>query len=333
MTPKERFMKALNLQKVDRPPVTCANQTATLDQMEKIGIYWPEAHKDPFKMARLAAAAWEQLGLEGAGVPFCQTVEAEIFGCEIKWGRKKTDIPQAPSKGYKSPDGVKVPENILEKGRIPVVLKAIELLSDKYGGEIPIYGHVIGPFSLAAHLAGMEKIMVTAFKNPDVVNEFTHLGVDTIAEYGNAMFDHGADVVVIENMFASVDIMGPQGYARVAAPYDKELINKLKGPTVLHVCGNGTLIIEDMIKTGATCISIDSRTDAKKSVIAAKRKAAIMGNVDTMKVLTYGTPEGVKTDTMRAIEAGIDIVAPGCAISPLTPNKNLKAMVDTVKML
>lgn len=324
-------MKAINLKKVDRSPVTCANQTATVEQMDSLGVFWPEAHRDPIKMAQLAAAAWEQTSLEGAGVPFCQTVEAEIFGCEIKWGKKKTDIPQAPFKCYKSPDGVKVPENILEKGRIPTVLRALEILEERYGDEIPIFGHVIGPFSLAAHLAGMEKIMVTIFKNPEVVNEFTNLGIDIIAEYGNAMFDHGADVVVIENMFASVDIMGPRGYAQVAAPYDKYLVNKLKGPTILHVCGNGTLIIEDMIRTGATCISIDSRTDAKKSVIAAKRKAAILGNVDTLKTLAYGTPEGVKTDTLRALEAGIDIIAPGCAVSPLTPNRNLKAMVETAK--
>jgi [methyl-Co(III) methanol-specific corrinoid protein]:coenzyme M methyltransferase len=330
MTPKERFIRALKLQKVDRPPVSCANQTATLEQMDRLGIYWPQAHRDPEKMAKLAAAAWEQTGLEGVGVPFCQTVEAEILGCEIKWGRKKIDIPQAPFKCYKSPDGVKVPENILEKGRIPTVLKALEMLEEKYGEEIPIFGHVIGPFSLAAHLAGMEKIMVAAFKNPDVVNEFTNLGIDVIAEYGNAMFDYGADVVVIENMFASVDIMGPLGYAQLAAPYDRYLINKLKGPTILHVCGNGTPIIEDMIKTGATGVSIDSRTDARRSVIAAKRKTAILGNVDTVRVLTYGTPEGVKTDTLRALEAGIDVIAPGCALSPLTPNRNIEAMVNTV---
>lgn len=331
MKPRDRFLKALHFQGVDRPPVIAPNQTATLEQMEKLGIFWPEAHRDAKKMARLAAAAWEQTGLESAGVPFCQTIEAEIFGCDIVWGEKSTDIPHAPFKGLATPDGVKIPEDFLDRGRIPVVLKAIDILKKEYGSEIPVLGHVIGPFSLAAHLANMKKILVSIHKAPQLVKEFTRIGVDAIAEYANAMFEHGADAVVIENMFASVDMLGPQGYINFAAPFDRELIKRLRGPAILHVCGNGDRIIESMVATGAAGVSIDSRTDAEKAVIAAKGKAAIIGNVDTVKVLTFGTPEGVKEDTLRAIKAGVDVVAPGCALSPLTPSKNLKAMVAAVK--
>lgn len=331
MNPRNRFLNAIQLKKVDRTPVVGVNQTATLKQMNKIGVYWPNAHKNAVEMSKLAAAAWEQLRLESAGVPFCQTVEAEILGCDIVWGDKKTDIPYAPFKGLSTPDGIKVPENVVEKGRIPVVLKAMELLKKKYGDEIPIFGHVIGPFSLAAHLANMKKILTSIHKNPEVVREFTRIGLDAIAEYANAMFDYGADAVVIENMFASVDMLGPQGYIQFAAPFDRELIHKLKGLAILHVCGNGDKIIDSMINTGAAGLSIDSRTDAERAVVVAKGKAAILGNVDTVKVLTFGTPEGVKEDALRSIKAGVDVVAPGCALSPLTPNQNIKAMVNAVK--
>jgi MtaA/CmuA family methyltransferase len=331
MTPKERFLKSMRLTSTDRPPVVCPNQTVTLEQMEKIGVYWPKAHRNAEQMARLAAAAWEQTGLESIGVPFCQTVEAEALGCEIIWGDKKTDIPHAPFQGLSTPDGIEVSERFLEKGRVPIVLKAIEILASRYGEELPIFGHVIGPFSLAAHLANMKKILVSIHKNPDLVREFTRIGIDAIAEYGNAMLEHGADAIVIENMFASVDMIGSSAYARFAAPFDRELIRKLKGYTILHVCGNGDKIIKDMLATGAKGISIDSRTNAEKAVIAAKGKAAIIGNVDTVKVLTFGTPKGVKEDTLRALKSGVDMVAPGCAISPLTPNENIAEMVNTVK--
>ncbi len=333
MTPRERFLRALRLKKVDRPPVLSPNQTATVEQMDSLGIYFPDAYSDAHKMATLASAAWEQVGLEGIGVPFCQTVEAEIFGLEVKWGKRKTDIPEAPFKGYSTPDGVEVPENFLERGRIPVVLEAIEILKERYGDEVPIMGHVIGPFSLAAHLANMEKILKMSIKNPVLVKEFTNLGLEAIAEYANAMLDRGADAIVIENMFASVDIMGVKGYVNFAQPFDRELIRKIKGPTILHICGDGTKIIDKMIETGATCLSIDSKTDAGLAVKASRGRASIMGNIDTVYALAFGTPEEVVAETRRAIEAGIDIIAPGCAISPLTPNRNLRAMVETVKSL
>lgn len=331
MTPKKRFRKAMGLRNPDRPPVLSPNQTATLEQMEKVGVFFPEAHRDAEKMAKLAAAAWEQIGLEAVGVPFCQSVEAEALGCEIAWGNKRTDIPYIPSQGLSTPDGIEVSERFLEKGRIPVVLRAIEILSESYGDILPVLGHVIGPFSLAAHLANMRKILVSIHKNPELVREFTRIGIDAIAEYGNAMLEHGADAIVIENMFASVDMIGSESYAKFAAPFDRELIKKIKGDTILHVCGNGDKIIRDMIATGAMGLSIDSRTNAEKAVIAAKGKAAILGNVDTVKVLTFGTSKGVHEDTLRALKAGVDIVAPGCAISPLTPTENLIEMVRTVK--
>ena len=43
-TPKERLYRALRKQQVDRMPAVCFTQTATVEQMEACGAYWPEAH-------------------------------------------------------------------------------------------------------------------------------------------------------------------------------------------------------------------------------------------------------------------------------------------------
>ena len=58
MNPKERFLKALNLEPVDRPPVGAVATGITVGLMEKVGIYWPEAHKDPDQLAGLAESIW-----------------------------------------------------------------------------------------------------------------------------------------------------------------------------------------------------------------------------------------------------------------------------------
>jgi [methyl-Co(III) methanol-specific corrinoid protein]:coenzyme M methyltransferase len=325
----DRFFNALKGKEVDRPPVTCANQTATVEQMEKVGVFWPEAHKDAEKMAVLAAQAWEQLGLEVVGVPFCQTVEAEVLGCEIKWSDKKDAIPSVPFEGYASPDDVTVPENLLEQGRIPVVFKALEILREKYGEQVPIMGHVNGPFSLASHLTDPSKMMKLILTKPDVVPEFCRISVDVISEYANAMYDHGADVVVIEDMIASVDLLGPKFYEDFSFPFEKELASRLKGPSILHICGNATSVLDNMIATGSDGISIDSKVDASLAVEKSRGKCAVLGNVDAL-VLLNGTVDEIQKETMKSIEANVDLVAPACAISPLNSNKNIKAMVDTV---
>jgi len=64
MTSRERVLAALRGEKTDRLPVICVNQHATYEQMEKLGVGWPEAHNDSIKMAALAAGGYSILGLD-----------------------------------------------------------------------------------------------------------------------------------------------------------------------------------------------------------------------------------------------------------------------------
>ncbi len=60
----------------------------------------------------------------------------------------------------------------------------------------------------------------------------------------------------------------------------------------------------------------------------------MIGNVDPVGVLLKGTPEQVKAHCLACLEAmrGSDrfILSSGCAVSPLTPPENLRAMVEAV---
>ena len=46
-TPKERLYRVLRKKQVDRMLAVCLTQTATVEQMEACGAYWPESHNDP----------------------------------------------------------------------------------------------------------------------------------------------------------------------------------------------------------------------------------------------------------------------------------------------
>jgi uroporphyrinogen-III decarboxylase len=41
MTPRERVLAALDRKKLDRPPVVCFTQIATVDAMDLVKVYWP----------------------------------------------------------------------------------------------------------------------------------------------------------------------------------------------------------------------------------------------------------------------------------------------------
>lgn len=333
LTPRERFLKALRREAVDRPPVTAVNQTVTVEQMERAGVYWPEAHKDAELMARLAGQAWGAIGIEGVGVPFCQSVEAEALGCPINYGNR-TQIPaiSLSFKGYASLGEVRVPKDLATAGRVPVVLKALKLLRERYP-EVPVMGRIVGPFSAVACLGEMNRVMMAIVENPGLVKDFTKAATGILTEYGKAMYEAGADAVVIEDMIASGDILGRDLFTEFAQPYLKELIGGLhtKGPVILHLCGHGDEMIEAMVATEADGLSVDHKTDARGAVAKAKGKAAIIGNLNAPMTLGMGTPEEVRREAVAALEAGVGMVAPGCMISPITKDANLRAMVEAVK--
>jgi [methyl-Co(III) methanol-specific corrinoid protein]:coenzyme M methyltransferase len=57
----------------------------------------------------------------------------------------------------------------------------------------------------------------------------------------------------------------------------------------------------------------------------------ILGNVSSKETLLFGTPEKVKAEAKKAIEAGVDLLEPGCGIAPPTPLANVKAFVEAAK--
>jgi [methyl-Co(III) methanol-specific corrinoid protein]:coenzyme M methyltransferase len=88
MNMKERLLKALKGEEVDKVPVLSVTQTAIVELMDQTGAAWPEAHSDAQMMADLAVASYEVCGLEGVRAPYCLTVLAEAMGCTINMGTK-----------------------------------------------------------------------------------------------------------------------------------------------------------------------------------------------------------------------------------------------------
>ena len=58
---------------------------------------------------------------------------------------------------------------------------------------------------------------------------------------------------------------------------------------------------------------------------------ALIGNIDNKNALFKGSPEEVYKQARYSMEAGVDILAPECAVPLQTPIANLKAIVEAAK--
>lgn len=329
MTGRERLLHALAGEPTDRPPVISACQYATYELMEAAGASWPEAHHDAELMAVLSGAGASIIGLDAVRAPYCQTVEAEAMGAKIKSGGK-THIPSISEHPYTFADTPCCPEDFLERGRIPAVLKAIGLLKKRYGDKVVVMGGIGGPFSIANSLVGITPFLKAMFKKPDSIVPFLETGYEAALRFGKAFIEAGADVIVIEDMMASLDMISPKNFRTMAAPYEKKLIEKLTVPTILHICGKLDKVMLDIAATGVAAISVESAVDipaAKAAFQQAGIRVPIVGDINPSGVLLQGTPDEVGAAVRDALARGVDIVSPGCAVAPSTPLANLQAMV------
>ena len=128
MNSKTRFMNALNLKPVDRPPAAAVVTGITVGMMEKAGIYYPDAHHDAKQLAGLAASIWETSHTEAIKLPFGMTPEVEVLGLEIDFGTHD-QLPTDIQSKLNHPDELVIPDDFFERGRIPVVLEAISRLA------------------------------------------------------------------------------------------------------------------------------------------------------------------------------------------------------------
>jgi uroporphyrinogen-III decarboxylase len=86
MKPRDIFLAKLRRGDAPRPTIGSATSVVTTDLMEKVGIPFPDAHLNPERMARLAAAGHTELGFDNVMPLFCVWHESAALGCRVDWG-------------------------------------------------------------------------------------------------------------------------------------------------------------------------------------------------------------------------------------------------------
>lgn len=326
-TPYNLVMSALYKgKKGARPPVGNVTSVVCHDLMDACGVSFPEAHLNANAMAELALAGHEVIGLDTVMPEYSVDQEAAALGCEVDWGARDR-MPDCLNFPYEDFSDVVVPDNLLEKPSMRVVLDALSCLRRHVGGKVAIIGKVMGPWTLSYHMAGTQNLLlqVGLEEEEKVMKMLRQLLPVTIA-FARAQFQAGADIVVVAD-HATGNLVGTHHYKKYLLPFHQELTATVEGPLILHVCGNCMDRIELFADAGFDGYNFEWQVDAKTAVQKVGQRICTVGNVNIPQVLFQGTPEDVRKQVRYAVEAGVDIITPECAMPLTTPIANLKAMV------
>lgn len=335
ISPRERLLRVLGRQEVDRPPVICTGgmmNAAIVEIMKKTGHTLPEAHFDSGLMAELAQGVSEYTGFENLGVPFCMTVEAEALGSQIDHGTLACE-PKVAREVFPSVSQVvfRDVKTLLHDSRAAVVINAVRELAQKRP-ELPVIASLTGPVSVAASIVDPMIFLKELRRNREASHRLVSYVTDFLVSYASELVRNGARVIAIGDPTATGEILGPALFEEYAVRYLNELtdrVHALGAPVIVHICGNLNRAKHLIPALRGDTIS----TDAMVSLRALKEEYShitTMGNVSTY-LLEFGAPDKVARRTQKLVRDGVNIISPACGLSTSTSLANISAMTGAVK--
>jgi MtaA/CmuA family methyltransferase len=337
MNERDRLENILDGNPVDRPACICPMNVVTGVLMNETGISYPEYHYDADKMCRLAKAGNTLAGFESVRIPLDESTELSAFGVEIAPGKIGTHpiILRQKVRSLDAMERLEVPD-AKSAGRMPITLQAVKELQD-WRTDLPILLGIVSPLMLAIQLRGDHNILFDMHHHPDLLKRFLNTLTEFDLDYLKLAFENGADHIVIDDGLSGGDFLDEGQFRTYAVPYEDMIANECRKydfETILHVCGDSKDQIPRMLEVNADGISVDhdvSVASTRRLVNESKRRTAIIGNLCPSRTLLLGGREKVVEMTKRAIDEGVDAVAPGCNLEMLTPLENIRAMVSTTK--
>jgi len=223
------------------------------------------------------------------------------------------------------------------QGRLPLMLEALRgVVAELRGQAFVVACFDQYPFSLACALMGINQVMTRLVDDRSMVEALMQRCVEYTTAYAVALADAGADM--LSGGDSPAVLIGPKFYREVALPFEQQLIAAIRTerpiPVSLHICGNPTAMLPDMVTSGADVLELDYQVDMRQACEQVGSQMTIWGNLDPVGVLAHGNPDQVRQATRRLLRTMRDcrhqrfVMSSGCTLAVETPPENLRAMLE-----
>lgn len=251
-------------------------------------------------------------------------IQAEAMGARVCFAPDAMPSVQMPARSVALHPPAKVPRMVVNAE----VLKRM----DRRFPDKTISTMVYGPFTVAGQVAGEQEILRGIMEKPQDVLGLMEKSLICAQDYSRYLLNAGADLLWVSDPLAA--LLPPDDFWRFAGEFLARLYEIYpSGPTVLHICGDTSQILEDMVKTGVRGISFDQCMDLLAYEDAIPDGVAIIGNIDPVEIVEMATPEEVaaSVEDLVAIMGVKDnfTLSTGCALPPSTPIANVVRFIET----
>lgn len=249
-------------------------------------------------------------------------VEAEAFGLKVEYPLNSLPI----SKGYVINDIADIDRLafpvIGNNKRLLARIKEIDIYNKLVGDETFITGWVEGPLAEYCDIRDISTAFLDFYDNPSKMEKALDIITEFSLDFITAQVKAGAHCIGIGDAVCSQ--ISPDLYQNFVFKREKQQIDhvhSLGAIVKLHICGNTTAILPDMIKTGADIIDIDHLVTTMEDFVPLLSEGQVFsGNSDPVSVIKDGTNEAIQASVLSCFQQtkGRGIVSAGCEIPAAT---------------
>ena len=262
------------------------------------------------------------------------TVEAEAYGCEIKFSAR--EVPSIVGRLVTDAKDVStLPEPVPGDARTRVPIETAWRLTAEVGESVPVLGAMMGPFALAARLYGVNEALAATETDPETLEALLDIVTGFLCQFALAFRETGAWGIVVADALAGK--LSPEGLKRFSTPFVKRIVKGVESEdfaVIAHNCHAGIGHLDEIIASGAGIHHLGSPMDLPAALGRVAPEIILGGNLDPVTVFRKGTPQTAGEATKALLEATRAFknfyISSGCDLTPGTPLATLNAFFRAV---
>jgi len=337
MSEKHLFLRALDGEELDRPPVW---------MMRQAGRYLPDFMKlkakyDFFTRCQTPELATEitvmpidQIGVDAAILFSDILVIPQAMGIHVEMKPNVGPWIEKPIQSMADVAAIQIPD--VEEA-LKYVFDSIIMTKQALNNRVPLIGFAGAPWTILCYMVQgqgsktFDKAKAFCYQQPDAAHLLLQKITDTTIAYLKKKVKCGVDAVQIFDSWGG--LLSPHDYELFSYQYIKQIVDALVPVTKVIVFGKGTwFAMNKMAHSGASAVGVDWTVNPDVARELTDNAVTLQGNFDPNRLLSP-IPE-IKKMVKEMIDGfGTTkyIANLGHGILPNIPVDHAKAFVDAVK--
>jgi MtaA/CmuA family methyltransferase len=331
MNSKQRCLNVIDGKPVDRIPVFPLLMFLAQD---RLGISYREYATNGRALAEAQLNIREKFPVDA--ITSCSDafrITADL-GAEMVYPENKTPYAASPLiRSEKDLKKIKKADPGDKNTRMADRVLGTKIMAEAAGEEILVLGWIDMPFAEACSVCGVSEFMTMLIMEPRLAHNILAFLSDIVINFAIAQVEAGAPMIGAGDATASM--LSPDLYRDFALPYEKKVVDAIHAGNALvklHICGNTSLLMQDMITTGADLFNVDHLVPFSRACeIYGKNNICFKGNLDPVAEIMQASPEQCAQSCLNCLEEAKGLrymLSAGCEVPAETPDEVFQAFCE-----